>query len=80
MGAMVFHIPIGKTYGRLRVIGRATRKYYLVCRCTCHAVKEVSKYSLTRGLTKSCGCYRREFRSLSHEARLMSRRGRHMAS
>jgi hypothetical protein len=50
---------IGRTYGRWTVEGFApTRKYdrYWRCRCACGKVKEVCQSSLTRGLSRSCGC------------------------
>lgn len=38
-----------------------------ICRCDCGVEKVVDEWSLTRGRTKSCGCFRRTFR-VSHGA------------
>ena len=59
---------IGLTFGRLTVISKAetrktpngSRRTYWVCKCNCGNVKEICEYSLKRGLTVSCGCYRKE--------------------
>jgi hypothetical protein len=59
---------MGKTFGRLTVIGRAD-DYVLesgcmqvnwVCRCVCGNEKAVRSSRLRSGVTKSCGCIRRE--------------------
>lgn len=54
----------GQTFGRLTVIEK--RKHpkftsaYWWCRCECGTEKLVMGVSLTRGETKSCGCFRKE--------------------
>lgn len=57
-----------QTFGRLTVIGRAD-DYVLesgcmqvnwLCRCTCGEVRPVRSSRLRSGVTKSCGCIRRE--------------------
>lgn len=52
---------VGKRFGRLTVTGFVGTKgdagKRAICKCDCGAVKEVYVYSLTRGATKSCGCY-----------------------
>lgn len=53
----------GQTFGRLTVVKRDnTRKgTYWLCECSCGTKeKSINGYSLTRGLTKSCGCYNKE--------------------
>ncbi len=66
----------GKRFGRLSVLRRgktvvsrrkdATKndrnrnRNYWICQCDCGNIKEASKDTLTQGLTKSCGCIRRE--------------------
>ena len=48
----------GKVFGRLTVLRRSeTRPRHWVCRCSCGNEKEIFSGNLTRGLTKSCGCY-----------------------
>jgi len=52
----------GKTFGRLtakshRVVNKRTM---WVCICECGSTAEVEQYSLSRGHTRSCGCYRDE--------------------
>lgn len=59
---------IGKKYGRLTATGidhyeldsNGWKKYYLSCECDCGNKKVVLAYSLTQGLTKSCGCLQKE--------------------
>lgn len=59
---------MGKTFGRLTVIARAD-DYVLesgcmqvnwVCRCTCGETRNVRSSRLRGGVTRSCGCLRRE--------------------
>lgn len=53
----------GQVFGRLTVKGRAETKKgksYWNCLCQCGNTKTVIQASLTRGLTKSCGCLHRE--------------------
>lgn len=59
---------MGQTFGRLTVIGRGD-DYVLesgcmqvnwVCRCTCGNEKPVRSSRLRSGVTRSCGCIRRE--------------------
>lgn len=50
-------------YGRLEIISKAASrngKVYMLCRCDCGKEKEIALSSLKRGLTQSCGCYRRD--------------------
>lgn len=59
---------MGQTFGRLTVVGRAD-DYVLDstcmqvvwrCICTCGEVRNVRSSRLRSGVTRSCGCYRRE--------------------
>lgn len=58
---------IGKRYGYLTVLeidhyelGKdGYKRYYVKCKCDCGNEKVVLAYSLTRGLTVSCGCYQK---------------------
>lgn len=54
----------GQIFGRLMAIERAENdkhgNHYWTCRCQCGKVKRISQSSLTRGLTKSCGCLQRK--------------------
>lgn len=53
----------GKRYGRLLVTGKAPKKdhrVHWVCKCDCGNTVIVAGTNLTRGLTKSCGCLRKE--------------------
>ena len=55
---------VNKRFGRLVVIGRAENdkkgnaRWH--CTCDCGNQKTISGYHLTAGLTKSCGCIRKE--------------------
>jgi hypothetical protein len=64
---------MGKTFGRLRVIGRAgqnrTRQTMYRVRCVCGKEREVTGKSLQSGNTTSCGCRRRE-QSKINESRM----------
>ena len=54
----------GQRFGRLTVIREADRKYghrYILCRCDCGNEKSINLNSLIKGMSNSCGCYRREF-------------------
>lgn len=61
----------GQRFGRLVVVGRAAshispsgqKKVKWNCRCDCGNEVEVIGQNLTRGLTRSCGCYNNEVRS-----------------
>jgi hypothetical protein len=50
-------------FGRLLIIGKAANRNgqpYALCRCDCGKEKEIAMSSLRRGLTQSCGCFRKE--------------------
>lgn len=48
----------GKVFGRLTVLGRSPHDIrYWVCKCSCGKEKTIYGGNLTRGLTRSCGCY-----------------------
>ena len=53
----------GKRFGRLVVINKAYKNGYDVfwnCKCDCGKDAVVLAGNLTRGITKSCGCYKQE--------------------
>lgn len=56
--------PIGAIFARLTVVGFAGRDRHnhprWVCKCECGGDLIASAYSIRRGLTKSCGCLKRE--------------------
>jgi len=62
----------GRRYGRLTVIGREPGNYVSPegdtiitrwrCRCDCGAETVALRTNLNAGLTRSCGCLRREAR------------------
>lgn len=59
-------VAAGDKFGRLTVIGKAgvkNKQLIWECLCSCGTVKDVAGASLTKGLTKSCGCYRNEVSS-----------------
>lgn len=59
----------GNRYGRLTVIrrgGTSAQGTKWVCKCDCGNYAEVRGAALRRGLTRSCGCYRRERLAKSH--------------
>lgn len=53
----------GNQYGRLEVVELAPKRggrTMWKCRCVCGSELDVNASSLRRGLTKSCGCHRRD--------------------
>lgn len=52
----------GQSFGRWTVedYDPPTQHRYVRVRCTCGVVKRIFVYSLTRGLSTSCGCWRKE--------------------
>lgn len=53
---------IGKKFGKLTIIDGAYIKdyrVYLRCKCDCGNEKIILRENITRGLTKSCGCYKK---------------------
>lgn len=46
---------IGQIFDDWEVIGEGKKQGYALCKCSCGAVKEVQKYSLRKGISKSCG-------------------------
>ena len=61
----------GKTFGKLTVIERAQpnkqKRTRWHCECECGNAVVVSDWNLVSGLTKSCGCLRRETASEMHK-------------
>ena len=55
----------GQRFGRLTVLSRIDKKGASQWNCICDCGKETVVYSsnLRRGLTKSCGCYRKDYLS-----------------
>lgn len=60
-----------QTFSRLTVLGRdlnklsgAHKSVYWICKCTCGTICSVRSDKLTNNITKSCGCFSREYRSL----------------
>ncbi len=56
---------VGKRFGRLVVIevshtAMKNRKVMWSCRCDCGRITRAERYHLVNGLTRSCGCLRRE--------------------
>jgi len=54
-----FKDETGKTYGRLRVLGRGENIGWLagwICQCRCGKLKTILGASLRNGNTRSCGC------------------------
>jgi len=51
---------IGQRFGRLLVLGIKKKKYHYQCLCDCGVKKEIRKYELLNGDTKSCGCLFKE--------------------
>lgn len=53
----------GQRFGRLTVVGTGptvAKHTTWRCRCDCGAESVVQTFNLINGLTRSCGCYRRD--------------------
>ncbi len=51
---------VGAVFGNWIVLSETDRRHgkrHFLCRCKCGVVKGVDKTRLTRGKSKSCGCY-----------------------
>lgn len=54
-------MQIGETFGRLTTIEpQRSNETRVACRCTCGTIKAIRIRSLRGGITKSCGCLRRQ--------------------
>lgn len=52
---------VGYRSGRLEVIGNASRKGYVICKCDCGNTKEIRATQLTKNQpVRSCGCIQKE--------------------
>ncbi len=52
-------------FGRLTVVSEGPRdknRRQVICKCSCGTTVCLDIYNIKRGLIKSCGCFRREFR------------------
>lgn len=70
----------GFRFGLLIAIAEEGRKYNKIlvkCKCDCGNYVHVAKISLTRGITKSCGCLRRATTSATKTIHGMSRTRTH---
>lgn len=72
----VFKDLTGMRFGRLVVIGRdkSKKKVHWLCQCDCGGRSSVDSYSLTHGITVSCGCYAREMSSKANIKNLQGQR------
>jgi len=55
---------IGKKIGKLLIISISDGKPIALCQCDCGNKKNILLYSIKYGLTKSCGCLIKEYKSL----------------
>jgi hypothetical protein len=56
-------------YGRWTIIGEVDKERKVLCQCECGTVREVCIDSLTRGLSLSCGCRKRELMKTNNPIR-----------
>lgn len=56
-----YTVTPGQRFGRLVVQGRSVDNRHWRCLCDCGKQTDVLGYSLNKGRTHSCGCYRREY-------------------
>lgn len=67
-------IKIGDRFGRWTVIGKGKKRYYSLCKCDCGTVREVSNRNLKEGISKSCGCLKKQRNRELSIRRMMGRR------
>lgn len=69
------HPLIGKRFGRLVAVSdfTANERRHFVCECDCGGIVAVSMQSLRRGLTRSCGCLRKDLNSVVNSSHRMSK-------
>lgn len=77
------NITPGDKYGRLTIIREVEninkyRDRFFECKCECGSIKTYRLSQLTRGHTKSCGCYRKEVLSKLYKTHGDSRTKLHM--
>lgn len=53
-------LPIGQRFGELVVIGHSEKSGMSICLCDCGNVVEKINRNLYNGITKSCGCLKKE--------------------
>ena len=53
-------IEVGSTFGRWTTLTEPDSTFKIECVCTCGVSKKVSKYSLLKGVSLSCGCFKDE--------------------
>lgn len=62
---------VGKTFGRLLILSKLPYKinnqFVFSARCSCGTIRAVVGHNVRSGKTKSCGCFRREYRALPPE-------------
>lgn len=55
---------VGNTYNRLTVISQerdiVKKRTFCTCKCECGNTVVIEKHALTKGFSKSCGCYKKE--------------------
>lgn len=71
-------IESGERFGRLTVIKESVRQYghrYILCQCDCGNQKSINLNSLVKGLSTSCGCYRKEYISKKNTTHGLTERG-----
>jgi hypothetical protein len=62
----------GKKYHRLTILGDAgisRKRKMILCRCVCGTEKVIEARQVTKGLTKSCGCLRRDVTRTNYRKR-----------
>jgi len=52
--------PVGTVFGRLEILGEGKEYRHWLCRCSCGVEKEIDRYAILSGATKSCGCLQRD--------------------
>ena len=56
---------IGQKIFEWEVLGLASRRNYVICKCSCGTVREVNAFDIAKGKSKSCGHNNNRFRDLT---------------
>ena len=69
---------VGQKFGRLAVLERLPKNtghsHWWLCQCDCGNIVEVRGRCLTKGETKSCGCYKRDY-ARKHGTQMFTKHG-----
>lgn len=60
-------LKVGEKFGRWTILGAGDKRGQSLCGCECGRVRDVDNYTLTKGLSESCGCITAELNKSRRE-------------